>query len=68
MLITGVNKTGDKLYTAVNVNGNNVSPMPTILVLTPCPVLSSIGGVVDSGNKIIAGINGTSKKLTKKIF
>jgi hypothetical protein len=56
------------LYAAVNVNGNNVSPMPTIIVLTPSPVLSTIGSVVDSDNKIIAGINGPSKKLTKKIF
>ncbi len=62
------NKIGDKLYTDVNVNGKNISPMPTILVLTPCPVMSSIGSVVDSDNKIIAGINGTSKNLTKKDF
>jgi hypothetical protein len=48
MFITGVNDTGDKLFSGVN---------DTSKKFNPCHGFSVIAGVIDTGDKFIAGDN-----------
>jgi hypothetical protein len=57
MFITGVNDTGDKVFTGVNDTGDKVftGVNDTGDKFNPCHRFSVIGGVVDNGDKFIAG-------------
>ncbi len=54
MFITGVNATGDKLFTGVKNTADKFMLTPAI---NPCHGFSVIAGVIDTGEKFIASDN-----------
>jgi hypothetical protein len=53
MFITGVNDTGEKLFSGVNDTAKNLSPMSLTPAISPCHGFSVIAGVVDTVDKFI---------------
>ena len=52
MFITGVNDTGEKLFSGV-IPAKNLSPVLLTPAISPCHGFSVIAGVVDTGDKFI---------------
>jgi hypothetical protein len=59
MFITGVNDTGEKLFSGVNDTGEKFIAS----VINPCHGFSVIAGVNDTGDKFIAGVVDTAEQL-----
>ena len=63
MFITGVNNTGDKLFSVSTTPANN--PCPGFLVITVFFYTGDkfITGVNDTGDKLFSGVNVTGEKF-----
>jgi hypothetical protein len=58
MFITGVNGTGNKLFSSVNNTGKNLTVLPVSMTpaINPCHGFSVIGSVIDTAEKLINDI------------
>jgi hypothetical protein len=63
LFITGVNDTGNKLFSGVNDTGENLLPVSLAPAIILCHGFSVIAGVVDTGEQFITGDSDTGNNF-----